>query len=522
MVRDPESGEERFARVKVPETLPRFVPVGPGGLLIPLETVISHYLRWLFPGMEVIERAAFRVTRDGDTEISDDADDLLQAVESELRRRRFGAVVRLEVSGSVSRPMLARLTERLAIRPDGVYPIHGLLDLGDLSQLYELDRPDLKYEPWVPHTQRRLASPQDGDLFGEIGASDIVVQHPYDSFDTSVEAFVRAAAQDPAVATLKTTVYRTSRDSALAPALIDAAERGKQSVCLVELKARFDEQRNIQWARSLEQAGVHVAYGFPDLKIHAKTTLVVRREGDRLRRYTHIGTGNYHATTARIYEDVGLFTADPEIGADIADLFNFVTGFGRPQEFRKILAAPFNLRKGLVERIRKVAAAAAAGEHARIRIKVNNLTDPAIVDELYRASDAGVNVDLVVRAVCMLRPGVEGLSERIRVRSILGRFLEHSRLFCFEAGETKTYLLGSADLMERNLDHRIEVLVPAEAAHVRAEVEGVFRALLADNSQAWELRPDGGWKRLQPQDGERRRAAQTTAMRRRARVKRTR
>jgi polyphosphate kinase len=522
MVHDPESGEERFARVKVPETLPRFVPVGPGGLLIPLETVISHYLRWLFPGMEVIERAAFRVTRDGDTEISDDADDLLQAVESELRRRRFGAVVRLEVSGSVSRPMLARLTERLAIRPDGVYPIHGLLDLGDLSQLYELDRPDLKYEPWVPHTQRRLASPQDGDLFGEIGASDIVVQHPYDSFDTSVEAFVRAAAQDPAVATLKTTVYRTSRDSALAPALIDAAERGKQSVCLVELKARFDEQRNIQWARSLEQAGVHVAYGFPDLKIHAKTTLVVRREGDRLRRYTHIGTGNYHATTARIYEDVGLFTADPEIGADIADLFNFVTGFGRPQEFRKILAAPFNLRKGLVERIRKVAAAAAAGEHARIRIKVNNLTDPAIVDELYRASDAGVNVDLVVRAVCMLRPGVEGLSERIRVRSILGRFLEHSRLFCFEAGETKTYLLGSADLMERNLDHRIEVLVPAEAAHVRAEVEGVFRALLADNSQAWELRPDGGWKRLQPQDGERRRAAQTTAMRRRARVKRTR
>jgi polyphosphate kinase len=520
-VRDPESSEERFARVKVPETLPRFVSVGPGGLLIPLETVISHYLRWLFPGMEVVERAAFRVTRDGDTEISDDADDLLQAVESELRRRRFGAVVRLEVSGSVSRPMLARLTERLAVRPDGVYAIHGLLDLGDLSQLYELDRPDLKYEPWVPHTQRRLASPEDGGLFGEIGASDIVVQHPYDSFATSVEAFVRAAAHDPAVATLKTTVYRTSRDSALAPALIDAAERGKQSVSLVELKARFDEQRNIQWARSLEQAGVHVVYGFPDLKIHAKTTLVVRREGDRLRRYTHIGTGNYHATTARIYEDVGLFTADPEIGADIADLFNFVTGFGRPQEFRKILAAPFNLRRGLVERIREVAGAAAAGEHARIRIKVNNLTDPAIVEELYRASEAGADVDLVVRAVCMLRPGVEGLSERIRVRSILGRFLEHSRLFCFEAGEKKTYLLGSADLMERNLDHRIEVLVPAEASHVRSEIEGIFRALLADNSQAWELRPDGSWKRLQPQGGVRRRAAQTTAMRRRARAKRS-
>src|SRR5579884_1835661 len=454
-VHDPETGEERFARVKVPETLPRFVAAGNGALLIPLENVISHYLGWLFPGMGVVERAAFRVTRDGDTEISDDADDLLEAVESELQRRRFGAVVRLEVSSSVSRPMLERLTDRLAVRSDAVYPVHGLLDLGDVVQLYELDRPDLKYEPWVPVTQRRLAAPKDGDLFGEIGASDIVVEHPYDSFATSVETFVRSAAHDPAVATLKTTVYRTSHDSALAPALMEAAEFGKQSVCIVELKARFDERRNIEWARSLEQAGVHVVYGFPDLKIHAKTTLVVRREGGLLRRYTHIGAGNDHATTARIYEDVGLFTADPDVGADVADLFNFVTGFGRPQRFRKILAAPFNLRRGLVDAVRQVAAAAAAGEHARIRIKCNNLTDPAIIQELYKASQAGVEIDLVVRAICMLRPGVEGLSERIRVRSILGRFLEHSRLFCFEAGDAKTYLLGSADLMERNLDHRI-------------------------------------------------------------------
>jgi polyphosphate kinase len=519
-VRDPDSGEERFARVKVPETLPRFVSIGERGLLIPLEGVISHYLGWVFPGMDLTEQAAFRLTRDGDTEISDDADDLLEAVESELRKRRFGAVVRLEVSSSISRAMVLRLSERLAVRPDSVYPVHGLIDLREVMQLYDLDRPDLKYEPWVPQTQRRLAKPKDGDFFGEIAAADIVVQHPYDSFATSVEAFVRAAARDPAVATLKTTVYRTNEDSALAPALIEAVENGKQSVCIVELKARFDERRNIEWSRSLEQAGVHVVYGFPDMKIHAKTTLVIRREGDGLQRYVHIGTGNYNATTARFYEDVGLFTADPEIAADIADLFNFVTGFGRPQAFRKILVAPFNLRRELVERIRRVAAAAAAGEHARIRIKVNNLADSGIVEELYKAAQAGAEIDLIVRAICVLRPGVEGLSERIRVRSILGRFLEHSRLYCFEAGDERTYLLGSADLMPRNLDHRIEVIVPVEAPHVRAEIETIFRRLLSDNSQAWLMASDGSWQRAQPAAGERRRASQLVAMRGRMRARR--
>ena len=311
VVRDPESGEERFARVKVPEGLPRFLALGDRGLQIPLEAAISHFLPWLFPEMEVIERVAFRLTRDGDTEISDDADDLLEAVETELQRRRFGAVVRLEVSSSTSRAMLTRLEERLSIHPDSVYPVTGLLDLADVGQLYGLDRPDLKYEPWLPYTQRRLHTQSDDELFADIAQRDIVVQHPYDSFATSVESFVRAAAREPNVATLKTTVYRTSHDSALAPALMLAAENGKQSVCVVELKARFDERRNIEWARSLEQAGVHVVYGFPDMKIHAKTTLVVRREGDELKRYVHIGTGNYHATTARIYEDVGLFTADP-------------------------------------------------------------------------------------------------------------------------------------------------------------------------------------------------------------------
>jgi polyphosphate kinase len=520
VVRDPESGEERFARVKVPEGLARFVGVGDRGLVIPLEFAIEHFLPWLFPEMEVVERAAFRLTRDGDTEISDDADDLLEAVESELRRRRFGAVVRLEVSGSISHAMLSRLEERLGVHSDSVYPVKGLLDLADVGQLYALDRPDLKYEPWLPFTQRRLAAPTDGNLFEEISHGDIAVQHPYDSFATSVESFVRSASTDEAVVTLKTTVYRTSHDSALAPALMIAVQNGKQSVCVVELKARFDERRNIEWARSLEQAGVHVVYGFPDMKIHAKTTLVVRREGDELRRYVHIGTGNYHATTARIYEDVGLFTADADIAADVADLFNFVTGFGRPQRFRKILAAPFNLRRRLVEHIRAVAEAAEAGQTARIRIKVNNLTDADVVEELYRASQAGAEIDIVVRAMCTLVPGVPGVSESIRVRSILGRFLEHSRLFCFEAGDEKTYLLGSADLMPRNLDHRIEVVVPVEDHRVRNELESIFKELLADNTQAWRLRSDGSWERIEPKKSERRRSAQAMFMRRRERARR--
>jgi polyphosphate kinase len=520
LVRDPEAGEERFARVKVPEGLDRFVSVGDRGHLIPLENVIAHFLDRLFPEMEIVERVAFRLTRDGDTEISDDADDLLEAVESEVRKRRFGAVVRLEVSSSVSRDMRLRLEERLGVGKDHVYPIRGLLDLADLGQLYAIDRPDLKDEPWVPFTQRRLAVDRNEELFAEIGRRDIVVQHPYDSFTTSVEAFVQAAASDPNVVTLKTTVYRTSRDSAIAPALMKASENGKQVVCVVELKARFDEQRNIEWARELEQAGVHVVYGFPDMKIHAKTTLVVRREGDELRRYFHIGTGNYHATTARIYEDVGLFSADPDIAADVADLFNFVTGFGRPQRFSKLLVAPFNLHRRIVEHIREVAGAAEQGKHARIRLKCNSLTHPEVIDELYKASQAGADIDVIVRANCTLVPGVPGISDRIKVRSILGRFLEHSRLYCFEAGDERAYLLGSADLMPRNLDHRIEVVVPVEDTHVRTEIESILKALLADNCQAWELRSDGSWTRVVPKKSERRRPAQVAFMRRRDRARR--
>jgi polyphosphate kinase len=498
LVRDPETGEERFARVKAPEGLPRFLEVGKRRGFIPLEGMIAHFLARLFPQMEIVERAVFRVTRDADFDVSDEADDLLEAVALELRRRRFGDVVRLEVSSSVSTRMLARLVDGLGVGERQVYPIRGLLDLADTAQLAAVDRPDLKDEPWVPRTPARLASAAGADdLFGDIRRADLLVHHPYDSFVTTFERFVRESARDPAVLALKTTVYRTSDDSPLVPALVEVAEDGRQSVCLVELKARFDEHRNIEWSRALERAGVHVVYGVPALKIHAKTTLVVRREGDDLRRYVHLGTGNYHALTARVYEDFGLFTADEDIAADVADLFNYVTGFGRPQRFRKILVAPFNLRRRLVEEIRGVARAAAAGEPARIRLKTNALADEGVIEELYTASQAGAEIDVVARSICTLRPGVPGLSETIRVRSVLGRFLEHSRLVVFEAGERVTTLLGSADLMTRNLDHRIEILTPVEDPRVQAQLTAAFDLLLADDT-AWTLQPDGGWKRPRP------------------------
>jgi polyphosphate kinase len=514
-VRDPENGEERFARVKVPEVLPRFLEVGDRGYLIPLEATIAHFLSRLFPQMEINECAVFRVTRDADFEVSDEADDLLEAVELELRRRRFGDVVRVEASESMSARMLERLKTGLGVTDEQTYRIQGLLDLGDLAQVAKLDRTDLKDEPWVPRTPAEFVTTTgSSDAFGAIGARDVVVHHPYDSFETSFEAFIRSAAKDPNVTALKTTVYRTSDDSPLVPALIECAETGKQSVCLVELKARFDEYRNIEWSRALERAGVHVVYGFPSLKIHAKMTLVVRREGGELRRYVHLGTGNYHALTARVYEDIGLFTADPEIAADVADLFNYITGFGRPQRFRKLLVAPFGLRKGLIEHIRTVTRAAAAGKTARIRMKVNALTDEAIIDELYLAAQEGAEIDIVARSICSLRPGVPKLSEGIRVRSVLGRFLEHSRIFMFQAGKTTSYLLGSADLMPRNLDHRLEVLAPVDDSAVQARLKATFEVLLADNALAWELESDGTWKRRRQKKDEPSRGSQHVFMRR--------
>jgi polyphosphate kinase len=514
-VADPDSGEERFARVKVPEGLPRFFPVGQRGRFVPLERVLSHYLPELFPGMDVLERSVFRVTRDGDFEVSDEADDLLEAVEVELRRARFGEVTRLEVSASMSQAMRERLQHGLRVADELVYPLDGLLDLADLGELWKLDRPDLKNEPWVPVVRPPWNSIDSApEQFAAIRGGDLLVHHPYDSFASSFDSYVNRAAADPDVIAIKSTVYRTSEDTPLVPALLDAEERGKQTVCLVEIKARGDERRNIEWSRSLEEAGVHVVYGFPGLKIHAKMTLVVRREAGALRRYVHLGTGNYNAVTARTYEDFGLFTADEDIAADIADLFNHLTGFGRPAHFRKLLVAPFTLHERLLEEIRAVTVAAEAGKKARIRIKVNGLTHPQVIDELYVAAEAGAKIELLVRGVCSLRPGVSGLSENIRVRSVLGRFLEHSRLFVFDAADRSVSFMGSADLMPRNLDHRVEVVTPIEDLALQAELAATFEALWRDTATSFELDAKGTWQRVHPKKDERPRSGQQILMRR--------
>ncbi len=514
-VSDPDTGEVRFARVKVPEGLPRLLPLGRRGRFVPLEQVLSHYLPRLFPGMDVLEKSLFRVTRDADLEVSDEADDLLEAVEFELRQARFGEVTRLEIASSMSRAMREQLQTGLGVADDLVYPLDGMIDLADLGQLWLVDRPDLKTDQWTPVARPPWNSIESAaEQFAAIRAGDLLVHHPYDSFASSFEKYLDRAASDPSVIAIKTTVYRTSDDTPLVPALIENSERGKQSVCLVELKARGDERRNIGWSRELEQAGVHVVYGFPTLKIHAKTTLIVRREGGRLRRYVHLGTGNYNALTARAYEDFGLFTADEEIADDIADLFNHLTGFGRPAEFRKLLVAPFTLKQRLVEEIQTVADAARAGKKARIRIKVNGLTHPELIEELYAASEAGAKIDLLVRGVCALRPGVPKLSENIRVRSVLGRFLEHSRLFVFEAAERSTYLIGSADLMPRNLAHRVEVVAPVEDIGLQSELASVLEALWSDNAGSFELDAKGRWQRVRPKKDERPRSAQQVLMRR--------
>jgi polyphosphate kinase len=514
-VADPETGEERFARVKVPEGLARFFPVGRNGRFVPLERVLSHYLPELFPGMEILERSLFRVTRDGDLEVADEADDLLEAVELQLRRARFGEVTRLEVSESMSEAMLEELQQGLRVPDELVYRLEGKLDLADLGQLYRLDRPDLKNDPWVPVARPPWNSIESaGEQFAAIRSGDLLVQHPYDSFAASFESYVDRAAADPEVIAIKSTVYRTSDDTPLVPALIDASERGKQTVCLVEIKARGDERRNIEWSRAFEQAGVHIVYGVPGLKIHGKTTLVVRREAGGLRRYVHLGTGNYNAATARTYEDFGLFTADEEIAADVADLFNHLTGFGKPGHFRKLLVAPFTLRERLIEEIRMVAEAAEEGKKARIRIKVNGLTHPQVIDELYAASAAGARIDLLVRGVCSLRPGVPELSENIRARSVIGRFLEHSRLFAFDANGRNTCFMGSADLMPRNLDHRVEVVTPIEDSALQAEISSTFEALWRDTANSFELDSSGVWHRIEPKKDERPRSGQQTLMRR--------
>ncbi|HET7507114.1 MAG TPA: polyphosphate kinase 1 [Solirubrobacterales bacterium] len=522
LLRDAESGNEIIARVKVPkELLGRFLPLGDGGLtFVPLEEVIAANLDALFPGIEVIDHGYFRVTRDADFNVSDEADDLLQAVEDELRRRRFGEVVRLEVEDGMNPKLRAQLVEALRLEDREVYDIDGLLDLSDLESITEVPgHSDLRYAPWTPVTQPRLQGEDDEpvDMFAEIRQRDLLVHHPYDSFNTSVERFVTQAVADPDVLAIKQTVYRTSDDSPLVPSLIRASERGKQAVCMVELKARFDEEANIHWAKSLEEAGVHVVYGIPGLKTHVKAIVVARREGEQVREYVHVGTGNYNPKTARLYTDLGIFTVDADIGADVAEMFNFLTGYGRPAGFRKVLVSPTTMRDQIVEEIERTVEAHEAGEESRIALKMNSLVDAKCIDALYKASQAGVRIDLNVRGICCLRPGVEGVSENIHVCSIVSRFLEHSRIYAFRRGEETRVLMGSADLMPRNLDSRVELVVPVEDVAIKADLLDVLERCFADNASSWELDAEGVWSRRRP-NGELRNAQEELMARHSARA----
>ena len=514
LLRDPQTHNRTFARVKVPkEMINRLVPIpGPGRSFVKLEEVIAENLEALFPGMEILDHGFFRVTRDADLEISDEADDLLQAVESELRRRRFGEVVRLEVAPGMPRELREQLVEALRVEDSQVYEVEGMLDASDLWEIVKLPGySDLRDPPWSPVTQPVLQGDEgEVDVLAAMRNGDVLLHHPYDSFSSSVEKFVEQAAVDPDVLAIKLTIYRTSDDTPLVPALIRATDRGKQAVCLVELKARFDEQANVQWAKALEQSGVHVVYGHPSLKTHAKCVLVVRREGDGIRHYVHIGTGNYHPTTARIYTDFGLLTCDDELGADVADMFNFLTGYARQTGYRKAVVAPAHMRNAIIREIEQTVEAHEAGKKARIVMKMNSLVDRRCIRALYRASQAGVPIDLNIRGICCLRPGVEGVSETIRVTSVVGRFLEHSRIYAFERdGETRAYI-GSADLMPRNLDTRVELLAPVEDPHHRGELLDVLRRCLADDTNAWEMGSDGTWKRREP--GEEPRSVQRELM----------
>jgi len=502
-VGDPVTGEERMARVKVPPILPRFIVMPDNERFVPLEQVIAAHLDELFPDMTIGEHFAFRVTRNADLSLEEDeADDLLAAVELELRRRRFGRAVRLELEEGASGDVRELLLRELALEPNDLYTARAPLDLSGLFAVADLDRPDLREDPWTPMTPPPLATAgnEPADLFAVLRERDVLVHHPYDSFATSVEAFIYQAAIDPEVLAIKQTLYRTSGDSQIVASLIQAAELGKQVAAVVELKARFDEQNNILWARQLEEAGVHVVYGIVGLKTHSKAALVVRREVDGIRRYCHLGTGNYNSRTARNYEDLGLLSADEELGADVGDLFNFLTGFSRYDEYRKLVVAPLALRQKILAMIE---AETIAGRSGRIVIKVNGLTDPEIIDAFYKASAAGVPIDLIVRGVCCLRPGVPGLSENIRVRSIVGRFLEHSRIYRFGGTDHRPLqiLVGSADLMERNLDRRIEVLFPVVDPELQGRVVAILDLNLADDTNAWTLQPGGSWKRVPNRTG---------------------
>jgi len=497
VVADRQTGESHVARVKVPPLLQRFVPVGDGERFVPLEQLIAAHLHTLFAGMEIVGHHTFRLTRNADFDVEgDEAEDLLEAVQSALqRRRRSPLAVRLEADGTISAEVLDLLVRELELEADDVYLVDAPLDLGGLWDIYRIDRPDLKDPPWAPVTHPALARGADSptDLFRVLRGGDVLLQHPYDSFETSVEQFVEQAAADPQVLAIKQTLYRTSGPvSPIIRALTQAAETGKQVVALIELTARFDEQNNIAWAQLLEDAGVHVVYGMVGFKTHAKVTLVVRQEESGIRRYCHVGTGNYNPDTARLYEDVGLLTADPALGADLSELFNALTGYSRQRSYRKVLVAPARLRITLLEHIR-----GQAHEGGRITVKCNSLVDPEIIDALYDAGRAGARIDMVVRGICCLRPGVRGLSENISVRSVVGRYLEHSRIYRFgdpEDGDV-LHLIGSADLMQRNLDRRVEVVVPVEAPALRARLDEILAVTLSDDVLAWELQ-DGTWSKV--------------------------
>ncbi len=497
VVLDPKTRIRRFARVKVPQIIPRFIPLPDGERFLPLEQLMAAHASMLFSGMEIVTNHAFRVTRDADVELEiAEADDLLAATEAIVRRReRSPEAVRLEVHSSMPQVVRTLLIEELNLTPPDVYVSKAMLGLGDLWQLTELDRPDLKYEPWTGVTQARLAPTENSkpNIFEILKEGDVLVQHPYDSFATSVSAFVDQAARDPAVLAIKQTLYRTSvKDSPIVRALIRAAESGKQAVALIEVTARFDEETNIGWARVLEEAGVHVVYGVVGLKTHAKIALVVREEEDGIHRYCHVGTGNYHPGTAALYEDVGLLTADQAIGADVADLFNSLTGYSRQEDYREIVVAPLALRSRLLTLIWEEAEA----KDGRIVMKMNSLVDPQMIDALYAASQAGTEIDLIVRGMCCLRPGVPGMSETIRVRSIVGRFLEHSRIFRFGSeARGPRYFIGSADLMERNPDHRVECMTPILDPALTDRLEEFLRVELQDDVLAWELGPDA-WAKV--------------------------
>ncbi|GAA4361776.1 RNA degradosome polyphosphate kinase [Paeniglutamicibacter cryotolerans] len=508
VVRNPVSGKELFARVKVPDRMPRLISVdGPRAgntawrvaRFVTLEEVIAVHLEHLFPGMDIVEHHTFRVTRNEDLEVEeDDAENLLQALEKELLRRRFGPPVRLEVANDIAPNILALLVRELGIEEDEVFALPAPLDLRGLSVIAGIDRVDLHYPKHLAHTSRALNESETSkaaNVFAAMRRRDILLHHPYDSFSTSVQAFLEQAASDPKVMAIKQTLYRTSGDSPIVDALIDAAEAGKQVLALVEIKARFDEQANISWARKLEQAGVHVVYGIVGLKTHSKLSLVVRREGDKLRRYCHIGTGNYHPRTARYYEDLGLLTTDDQVGEDLSRLFNQLSGYAPRSTFKRLLVAPRSLRSGLIDRIETEIANRKAGLAARVVIKVNSMVDEAIIDALYRASQAGVRVDVIVRGICALRPGVPGLSENISVRSVLGRFLEHSRVFYFANAGNPCVYIGSADMMHRNLDRRVEALVRLSNREDIAELGSLLDRYLDPGTASWHLDAQGVWTR---------------------------